>query len=366
MSKEFSIRDTNICKGIAIVFMVLHHLIACFYNSFDLSWYISTAIDKFGGTSLYVFLPILFLSTAGKVCVSLLSILSGYGITKKYIKFGGRDIKFDIKYVLSRIIKFYSIYIPVFVFLFIYNFIFEWNCSFKNIVMYYCGSDNIFNFIMYFIFDIFGLYILTKTNSIIQTWYVFAIMIYYVLFPLLYRLVEKYKYLFILICCIPWIIIMIFGGSKPDAFYSYLGDFSLGILFARFGILDNIKNNINIKNKLISTIVLFISFVLRLIFSLPMDSLFAVSIIIFEIEMLSNTKYISHILSKLGIYSANIWLIHIFIKFRFINNIALKYLSIMILCFLFSYVIEFIKEKTGFNAITKTIINKILASRKLS
>ena len=76
--ETFDRRDTAVCKGIAILFMTLHHCLQKYYNRFDLSWYArhsSSLPEKF----------LIFFSSAGKVCVSLLTILSGYGITKKYL-----------------------------------------------------------------------------------------------------------------------------------------------------------------------------------------------------------------------------------------------------------------------------------------
>ena len=83
MEHKFTIRETNICKGIAILFMILHHAVRKYYNSFDLSWYAENS------TSIY-YMILLFFSTAGKVCVPLFTVLSGYGISKSYSKMQNR------------------------------------------------------------------------------------------------------------------------------------------------------------------------------------------------------------------------------------------------------------------------------------
>ena len=116
----FDKRDTNICKGIAILFMVLHHTVSKYYNVIDISWYRANSDSVFSEI-------ILFFSTAGKVCVPLLTILSGYGITKTFQKYKIKTESISyIRFVISRIVKFLSIYIPIFILVFIYRFIHDW------------------------------------------------------------------------------------------------------------------------------------------------------------------------------------------------------------------------------------------------
>lgn len=76
----FDKRYTQLIKGIAILFMVLHHTVGLYYNSFDLRWYTENS-NNIGS------LILLFFSTAGKVCVPLLTILSGFGLAKSYNRF---------------------------------------------------------------------------------------------------------------------------------------------------------------------------------------------------------------------------------------------------------------------------------------
>lgn len=83
---RFSTFDTNVCKGMAILFMILHHAVGKYYNDVDLSWYSANA-NSTDLTSLLF----LFLSTAGKVCVPLFTVLSGFGIAKSYSAFLGGE-----------------------------------------------------------------------------------------------------------------------------------------------------------------------------------------------------------------------------------------------------------------------------------
>ena len=138
----FDKRDTNIIKGIAILFMVLHHTVGLFYNSIDLNWY--TQNSK-GIISLIV----LLFSSAGKVCVPLLTILSGFGLAKSYNKYKSTQKRFasDIKFVLSHLIQFYSIY---WVMLFL-NTIVRYNTIYKFYYFYGFKYDGIKNFALDFL-----------------------------------------------------------------------------------------------------------------------------------------------------------------------------------------------------------------------
>ena len=69
--------------------------------------------------------------------------------------------------------------------------------------------------------------ILTKSF----TWYLDAIIILYLLFPVLYRLVKKYKVIVLIIAAIPWIDRLCFHMIPLtfDSFWSCLLPFSIGI-----------------------------------------------------------------------------------------------------------------------------------------
>ena len=83
---HFNKNNTFLVKGIAIIFMVLHHCVGLYYNQFDLSWY---SLNSSNVESLII----LFFSTAGKVCVPILTIVSGFGITKSYSRYNPESVK---------------------------------------------------------------------------------------------------------------------------------------------------------------------------------------------------------------------------------------------------------------------------------
>lgn len=359
MSSNFSIRDTNICKGIAIVFMVFHHIVGKFYNTFDLSWYSANCSG-----SLLSYL-LLFVSSAGKVCVSLLTILAGYGIYKKYINYRNASKKVsEIKFVLSRYIKLYSITIPLYAVFVVVRYMKDW-ASLKDLILFYNKNADVTSAIARMLIDIFGLSGVFKTPSLIGNWYITAVLILYLLFPIIRELTVRFKFVFVLLCNLPWIYLMIQGGFKENVFYCYLSEFSLGIWFAQSGILDKLKNNISKRKSLVSSLFLIVAWVLRIVFALPMDILFAVSLILFEINVISNTTILSKILSLYGTYSSDIWLIHLIANgavVMFIQYKPLQGLLVLLCSLVMSIIIEFIKKLCKVDVIVKKIEHSLLVS----
>ena len=76
--RKFTINDSNIMKGTAIILMLIHHL-------FFSEEYIQkcTLILPFEGNFL------LLLSSLSKVCVAIFVVISGYGLYKSYISTSG-------------------------------------------------------------------------------------------------------------------------------------------------------------------------------------------------------------------------------------------------------------------------------------
>lgn len=104
--REFTLRDTNICKGIAIILMYIHHL---FYsvdtvgiNRVDF-WLLSKEIW-------------IYIASICKVCVAIFVFLTAYGFTAQD-KLGNVNMKrryskllfgFAIVYIDSQIISYFT------------------------------------------------------------------------------------------------------------------------------------------------------------------------------------------------------------------------------------------------------------------
>ena len=97
------------------------------------------------------------------------------------------------------------------------------------------------------------------------------------------------------------------------------------------------------------TACLAAAFVLRLIFALPIDVLLALSIIFFEINVLSKTRIVAVVLRFLGRYSANMWLLHGTILGLLQMNVVAKFVLAAIITLLISFLLEYMKKTTGYN-----------------
>lgn len=297
----FDINDTNLIKGIAILFMVLHHTVGLYYNEVDVGWYTQNSNSVFS-------LVVLLFSTAGKVCVPLFTILSGFGLSKSFKDFltNHRSFCSDIRFILSHLVQLYSIYWAVFLCnIIIYN-----NTLTKLCGTYGTGLHGIKNFIL----DFLGLSKLFYENGF-GDWFISAIIILYIIFPVIYRLVFKFKFVVIVVSFLPWIFRPFINslGFKTDGPLFCILAFSTGILFAQEDVLDMIKAYTKIKYKLLSIGITILLFSLRTIFSLFIDYFFAISLILFCTLVLSDIKKLNKVLVLFGKNSSNIWLSHVVI-----------------------------------------------------
>ena len=350
----FSIRDTNILKGIAILFMVLHHTVGLYYNRFDLSWYGSASDSTFS-------LAVLFFSTAGKVCVSLFTVLSGYGLTKSFEKFKARrpDVRSEPRFLLSHYIRFYSIYWVIFILSRI--------VGIKNIVSAYFANVSFIRGFARFILDFFGISKLFWQGGS-GDWFVSAILILYLLFPLLYRLTAKLRLGMVLIGAIPWILRYVFsvGVFKMDSFLFCILAFVTGIFLANEDILSKLKSRQSTAAGIISAVLVLITFVLRIIFSMPADYFFALSLIMLEIFVVSKTKVVGAVLRYLGENSANMWLIHPKLIPLITIHFFPKYFAVLLLSLALSVIIELFKRITRFNDLVKHLRDTVEGKRIIS
>ena len=350
MENSFTKRDTNICKGIAILFMILHHCVGKYYNVFDISWYAENSTGIF---SLFI----LFLSTAGKVCVSIFSILSGFGITKSYISYSNsaHTIKYkNIKFVLSNLLRFYSIYIACFIVEFL-------NLAIRmkeQLLPFYSINYSIKEAICFFLLDISGISQFFQIPKLFENWYIHVIILFYFLFPLLQFITKKLRIAAVFISLLPGIIVTCRGESIPNEFIFYIFPFVVGIYIAQNNVFDRLNKYRGRKASVISALLFCAFFALRLVFAIPIDCFFGLSIILFEFFVFSQTKGASGILEYLGKYSADLWLLHI-MYIDMSSRLSLRFLRSFVMSLLLSIGIESVKDVSGFNGLIKRLRKKL-------
>ncbi len=340
----FSIRLTRIVKGAAIILMIVHHL---FNNNAGLQVEVSlNNIEKLIGSS-------------AKVCVCLFTILSGYGLTISWNK------KENHKYfVRNHIIKLWLSFVFIYFFCVIIRIL-----EGKGIVNIYGGGVT---GIFYALKDMLGL-----QNFIIQTptingvwWYMEAIFICYLMFPLLHKITSKNKKISIVllgILYLPWIVYYIYKGWNwhTDREIFYLFSFELGIFCAQYKIFNKLVKFSKEKtwiSIIVSIIILIIMFFIRSKFALVVDSFWAISIIGLSICILSRIPILSNILYELGIYSSDIYLFHSIIitsmkSIRFSEKIY-RLIAVIFICWAIAILIKKLQTILKYDLLIKKSIKE--------
>ena len=324
---NYTREDTMIAKGIAILCMLFHHVYpnVCYKPFFALE-------DR---------APLALLAATCKVCVSLLTILSGYGLAEQYRKRKTRTLKSDVGFVLSRYIQLFALYWPV-------NLLVSW-ISLSNTAV-----------------DLGNLRALAKVavrlvglRRVTGDWYLFAVVILYALFPLLYRLISRFGRKAVIATFAPWLLffVSLFSGlsMKWDSALFYFFPFSAGICLSMENGLAK-RADVSSREKVWTAILLIFAILLRQILALPMDAFVALAIL----KVQTTWGLRSKTLSIFGKESANIWLLqYALIAIVGRRMEAAPFLVRFVVVFasglLISLGISWLKEITRFNLLIKKI-----------
>ena len=349
MKSSFSKNDTKIVKGIAILAMVFHHI---YPNNPGIP------VLQQNGFNLQ-----LLFATTGKVCVVLLTILSGYGITCSWknnaneINIGlGRKIRRGLFFTIEHYIQLLSMYWAVLIFAYICEYVFNGT----TIGAYGEGTEAKWHMFL----DVFGLGSLSDGRIILGGWYLTAIVFFYFLFPIIYVAVKKLNFLAVILMYIPWIYYLVKKdyNMHTDWWLFYIFAFAMGVYLAEYSIIVKISQKLNNK-KFLAVIILIVAIVIRGFIALPADILVACAIIIAELVIIGDDGGFGKILGFLGANSANIWLMHIYISFLVNDSMARNYAGMVlirvIICLSISLFIENVKTAVGYNTVIAKIRNNI-------
>lgn len=206
MYKALSQRDTNVLKGIALLLLLIHHL---FY--IDNGLYDDITLAGRG-----------IVQTIGlwsKVCVAILVFLSGYGLTVQAKKTGGVGnlARFYWRRFTKLMLNYWFIwliFVPIGVFVFHYTFDEAY------------GTNTVIKFLLDVtgLINAFGLY-----GYNVTWWFYSCIILLYILFPFLYRLLNKDTMLSVLVVAVAtYLPIPIFASARP-----YFLAFLVGMVYCR-------------------------------------------------------------------------------------------------------------------------------------
>lgn len=322
ISKE----NSFVLKGIGILLMLFHHL---FYTPENFTLYNDILIHNHG--------IIRQLGLFAKFCVSLFVFISGYGLTitsPKTLNVGAfyfhRFKKLYFNYWLI-----WLLFVPVSVLLFHYTFLDAYgsNHLFVKLGLDLLGLINLFGFLGY--------------NP--TWWFYSCIIVLYLLFPLLNKYIDKVPFLIITLAVTP--LLGLCPGLRVIA--PYLLPFLIGMMLAKqpAGVFDDIP----IWEIVLSFCILVAVHNFTGDLEIVINSLLCVLLAVF-LYRVKFAAWFQKTMVWLGKQSMNIFLFHTFIYgfwFRdFIyasRNPIIIFMLLLLICCALSAVINFIKEKVGFN-----------------
>lgn len=353
----FDKRQTNIAKGVALLLLLWHHL---FYNSPEV-------YTRFSSLWLFRGVPIeCQLARFCKVCVAIFLLLSGYGLTKSYSRYLDRHsndkklhIKESIKYTLNHLIKLLSDYWIIYI-IFVPMGLF-FGVSFLEKY----GTNPLHYFSEFFGFS----YLISGDNYAdysmnLTWWFMSIILVYYLVFPILYKLLKYSPELLLLTT-----LIVLFCPYIPDfrSLKVYICPFILGMYISHYNSFDTLARRINsnLKAILVSAFAVFFSAYLR--FSLfgdstAIDFLFAFSVILFSFLVLSKIPILNTVLEHLGKYSGMIFMFHTFIYSLYFQDFIywfkyppIIFLVLTVICYVVAVGLEYLKKLIRYDKLVKKV-----------
>ncbi len=358
---NFSVKDTNIVKGIAICWMLFHH---CFLSA-----------DRYAGFTLS-FAPftegqIQTIAKFGKICVAIFIFLSAYGMMKSFSEKYSRDSKGTERFMLRRYLKMMSGFWPVYVVAVIGCAIFA-PASHGVIVTYGTGAKGVINALV----DLSGLSYLFSGPSLIHTWWYLSLAIVLILlFPLFVTGYRKMGWLFaVLMTFLPY---FVGSGDLSENLWRWLAVAVWGIVCADLRVFERIKGIFLSWGKgpyMLCAVGLCILWVpmlyLRKNFvgemATVVDSVIVVFIVLFGYVVLAAIPGINSIFAFLGKHSMNIFLIHTFIRTTWFKswtysfgNVFLIWLMLLLESLAFSVLLEWVKRKSRYDTLWKKLLKRV-------
>lgn len=324
-SSALSIRDTNALKGFALLLLLCHHLFFVQNGLFD---------------DIHIIKSVYLAQELGvfcKLCVVMFVFLSGYGLmAQAEIKGGVSNLKeWYIRRFKKLMLNYWVIWI---VFVPISYFFF--NMSFEK-----AYQHNVF---LQTILDFFGIHELIYTDSIPcfnPTWWFYScIILLYLLFPLMHRMMKKDALYVVLLT----LIISFLPIPFIDVIKFNIVAFSLGMWMA------NIKNAPPRQSLWIVLLLALLYAVERNVNSYPLMIDCVLALLIVRLyQSVKKPKVVLDVMEFLGEHSMNIFLFHTFIFYFWFQdfvyasrNPVIIFLTLLAICLPISIALELVKKYT--------------------
>lgn len=367
-TSSFSKYDSMLVKGVAIVLLMFHHTIS------------TTEIER----HTMNFFPFksyhwpLMIADSFKLCVGMFVFITAYGLYKSFSKIELKN-RSVYNWTGTRLLKTMSGFWIVYILTFIITYAIDQ----YPLLRYITDVSKIEGSWVWAIIDFLGLSNIIGSPSLIGTWwYMSAVIIMIVFFPLICRLGERFGYFVIGVAFVllPRIIGTGFPGAKN--IFSFFLAYILGMAFAKYDVFARLKKfTLFKKSVLLSDIVLF--FVYMLAFYLIVyytDKLgrgkiwefnyciAPVIVILFANRYLKRIPILNRALMFVGSHSLNIFLVHTFIRYVYLNDqlYSLKYAILIPFVLLavsvaISVVIELLKKLIRYDVLIGKLNKKLFA-----
>lgn len=327
---SFTHNDTNYIKGVAIILMILHHT------------NMTRAYEVYSPLDASLFDILIHIS---KCCVAIFTVLSGYGLSESYsYKKGQKIVHFSLRHMKKLYLSYWFGFLITCIFLVFIG---------VDIMGLYGRPPYCY---VYFIRDLLGISYFSQITPTINSslWYISTVIIFYFMFPIVYKAMYKLKKLDILIllaAAVPWVIKIFFeNGEKisTDRELFYFFTFCLGIYLSKHSMLNKFAYYYKALPKalykfavtLAFALLFFICVLLRSRFGVVTDNISAPVIILLCvcINNLFRHAALYDVLRELGSKEYDMYLMHIIVciytpLIGFKNNIYLTIFNvIMVYC----------------------------------
>lgn len=370
MTVGFSKNDSAKLKGIAILFMLMHHL---YFKAGQFEGY---AISFAPFSESFV----IDVSMMMKICVSFFAFISGFGL---HASFQSRDTSCS-RWALSRIVKTQM----GFLFIFVPSLIVTALIDGLPFRVYFSGSR--IAGIVYLIVDALGLSGIFKTPSLLGSWwYMSAAIVFVAILPVL----EKAKSS---IGWVPLLAIIIFGPRMMNVGFpgsnsvlTFLLPFVLGVLCNDLGLFEWLRGLWNEWTERCPEGALRLgSWILLLLFS-ALSYLVFLNIkydVAWELEYglipvlfvpllqatLFNVRIFGLALAFFGKYSMAIFLTHGFIRGVYFKDLIygtgdfiISFILLLTMSLALAMLLEWLKGLSGFSRIVSYVMSRLEKSMPL-
>ena len=356
---NFTKKDTNIIKGIAIIFLMIHH---CFRSP-----------KRYIGCEV-IFLPlnqdiVTYLASFLKICVPMFVFLTAYGIT---VSLKNRNNTLNVtgeqmvSYTKHRMFHLYTGWIFVFIFCEIFCMIYS------RLPLETYGRN--MQGVVYFLIDGLGIANLFGTPTLVGTWWYMSLAVSLVIIlPILIKIYSRIGF---------WYMFLIFSilsrqlGLTISSLAHWTPVVLLGIACADKDWLVKMREIKIIKgsmaaNKLLKFIIGIIIIIGLIIFRQSSissvlfeikDGVIPFFIIYFLYEFICPVKYLNDVLEFIGKYSMNIFLIHTFIGATYFRKFiyGFKYAPLIVIVLLLislviAVLVEYSKKVSGYQKLCNKV-----------